>query len=62
MPTAERPPPPRDPWPLIGWSSLVGIVAVAAILGFLVLSRYQQNGPPLSTWGMACAWMGVGVS
>jgi cytochrome c553 len=48
-----------DPWPLIGWSSLLGIVAVAAVLGFLVLSRYQQNGPPLSTWGALCRGLGL---
>jgi cytochrome c553 len=49
----------RDPWPLIGWTSLVSIVAVAAVLGFLVLSRYQQNGPPLGTWGALCRGLGL---
>ena len=48
-----------DPWPLIGWSGLVAIVAIAGILGFMVLSRYQQNGPNLSTWGAICRGLGI---
>jgi cytochrome c553 len=48
-----------DPWPLIGWSSLVIIVAVAGVLGFLVLSRYQQNGPVLGSWAAICRGLGL---
>jgi cytochrome c553 len=48
-----------DPWPLIGWSSLVVIVAIAGILGFLLLSRYQQNGPVLGTWVAICRSLGL---
>jgi cytochrome c553 len=59
MPDEHDTPGRGDPWPLIGWSSLVGIVAVAGVLGFLVLSRYQQNGPPLSTWGALCRGLGL---
>ena len=39
-----------NPWPRIGWWSTAGLLAVALILGFIVLGREQQNGPTLGTW------------
>lgn len=50
---------PGDPWPLIGWSSLAVIVAVAGILSFMVVSRYQQNGPEFGTWRAICRGLGL---
>src|SRR5258707_4694523 len=47
-----------NPWRRIGWSLAAGLVLVSAVLGFLVLSREQQNGPPLSPWAAICAGLG----
>jgi cytochrome c553 len=49
----------RDPWPWIGWSSVGGLVVVSAILGFVVLPRYQQNGPTFDIWEAICRGLGV---
>jgi hypothetical protein len=35
-----------NPWARIGWLTVTGLVAVAAVLGFGVLGREQQNGRP----------------
>jgi cytochrome c553 len=48
-----------NPWPRIGWWSTAGLLAVAVILGFIVLSREQQNGPPLGTWTAICRALGI---
>jgi cytochrome c553 len=48
-----------SPWPRIGWSALAGMVAVSGVLGFLVLARYQQNGPALGVWGAICRAVGL---
>ena len=39
-----------NPWPQIGWWAAISVLTVSVILGFLVLSRFQQNGPALDTW------------
>jgi len=49
----------NNPWVLIGWLSAVGLVAVAAVLGFGVLGREQQNGRPLDLWAGICRGLGV---
>jgi hypothetical protein len=36
-------------WPRIAWSSLAAVVVISVVLGFVILSRYQQNGPTLGT-------------
>jgi len=46
-------------WPRIGWWSTGGLLAVAVILGFVVLGREQQNGPALGTWTAICRALGV---
>jgi cytochrome c553 len=46
-------------WPRIGWWSSAGLLAVAVILGFIVLGREQQNGPPLGTWTAICRALGI---
>ena len=48
-----------NPWVLIGWLTASGLVTVAVILGFAVLGREQQNGPPLSPWAAICRGLGL---
>jgi len=48
-----------NPWPRIGWATLAGMVVVSGVLGFVVLSRYQQNGPALGVWGAICRAVGL---
>src|ERR1700726_4342991 len=48
-----------NPWPRIGWWSTAGLLAVAVILGFVVLGREQQNGPTLRTWTAICRGLGI---
>jgi cytochrome c553 len=48
-----------NPWPRIGWLSLVVLVGIALALGFLVLDRYQQNDPTLGLWGAICRGLGI---
>jgi hypothetical protein len=46
-------------WPRIGWSSAAVLVSVSFVLGFVVLARYQQNGPTLDTWNAICRAIGI---
>jgi cytochrome c553 len=48
-----------NPWPRIGWWSAAALVGVSFILGFVVLGRYQQNGPTLDTWTAICRAIGL---
>ena len=48
-----------NPWVLIGWLSAAGLVAVGAVLGFVVLGREQQNDRPLGVWAGICRGLGV---
>jgi cytochrome c553 len=48
-----------DPWPWIGWLSVGGLVVVSAILGFVVMPRYQQNGPTFDIWNAICRGLGI---
>jgi cytochrome c553 len=49
----------HNPWPTIGWGMLAGVVAVSSVLGFGVLSRYQENGPTLGLWAAICRGLGI---
>src|SRR5262249_11143436 len=49
----------KNPWPRIGWWSIAGLLAVAAVLGFVVLGRDQQNSPTLETWSAICRALGI---
>jgi cytochrome c553 len=48
-----------NPWPMIGWSSALLMVAVSVVLGFVVLPRYQLNGPVLDPWSAICTALGL---
>ena len=48
-----------NPWPRIGWWSAAALVGVSFVLGFVVLGRYQQNGPTLDTWNAICRAIGI---
>jgi cytochrome c553 len=48
-----------NPWPRIGWWSAAALVGVSFVLGFIVLGRYQQNGPTLDTWSAICRAIGL---
>jgi cytochrome c553 len=48
-----------NPWPLIGWATMAVLIVVSAVLGFVVLSAYQQNGPELGVWGAICRGLGL---
>lgn len=49
----------NNPWVMIGWVSAAGLLAVGMLLGFVVLSRQQQNGPPLGPWSAVCSALGI---
>jgi cytochrome c553 len=48
-----------NPWPSIGWVSVAVLVGISVVLGFAVLSRYQQNDPALGLWGAICRGLGI---
>ncbi len=48
-----------NPWPRIGWLSAATLLCVSAVLGFIVLGRYQENGPTLDTWSAICRAIGI---
>jgi cytochrome c553 len=48
-----------NPWPRIAWGILAGTIVLAAVLGFGILSRYQQNAPTLDLWSAICRGLGI---
>ena len=46
-------------WPQIGWWSTAVLISISFVLGFVVLARYQQNGPELDTWNAICRAIGI---
>jgi cytochrome c553 len=48
-----------NPWPRSGGWSAVTLVGFSVVLGFVVLARYQQNGPTLDTWSAICRAIGL---
>jgi cytochrome c553 len=48
-----------NPWPRIGWISFAVIVFTSSLLGFVVLSRYQENSETLDIWGAICRGLGI---
>jgi len=50
---------PRNPWRWIGWLTAAITISLALVLGLVVLSPYQQNGPRLDTWAAICRSLGI---
>ena len=48
-----------DPWPRIAWGSMAVVFIVSFLIGFLVLGRFQQNGPTLGAWTAFCRAIGL---
>jgi cytochrome c553 len=49
----------NNPWPRIAWGSMAVVFIVSFLIGFVVLGRYQQNGPALTTWAGFCRAVGL---
>lgn len=48
-----------NPWPRFSWWFTAAILIVSMVLGFVVLGRYQQNGPALDLWTAICRAAGL---
>ncbi|MBV8242185.1 MAG: cytochrome c4 [Hyphomicrobiales bacterium] len=48
-----------NPWPKIGWGVAAAVLVVSVVLGFGLLSRYQQNAPTLDLWSAICRGLGI---
>ncbi len=46
-------------WSRIAWGSIAVVCIVSFLLGFLVLGRFQQNGPTLGAWDAFCRALGI---
>jgi cytochrome c553 len=55
----QDPPNLDNPWPRIGWWFTAALVSVSIVLGFVVLARYQLDGPTLDTWNAICRAIGI---
>jgi cytochrome c553 len=49
----------NDPWPRIAWGTMAMVFIVSFLIGFVVLGRFQQNGPALGTWAAFCRAVGL---
>ena len=45
--------------PRVAWSSLAAVVGISVVLGFVILSPFQQNGPTLGAWAAICRSLGI---
>lgn len=50
---------PSNPWPRIAWGSMTVVCVASFLIGFLVLGRFQQNGPTLGGWTAFCRAIGL---
>ena len=50
---------PAHPWPRGAWRALVVVLVISFFLGFIVLSRYQQNSEPLGFLASICRGLGI---
>jgi cytochrome c553 len=48
-----------DPWPGIAWGTVAALFIASFLIGFLVLSRFQQNGSRLGSWAALCRAIGI---
>jgi cytochrome c553 len=55
----QGPPKPGYSWPRIAWGSMTGVFVISFLIGFLVLGRFQQNGPTLGSWAAFCRAIGL---
>jgi cytochrome c553 len=46
-------------WDRIAWGMTAGVVIGSFLIGFVVLGRYQQNGPTLGLWASMCRALGL---
>jgi cytochrome c553 len=46
-------------WDRIAWGTIAVVVIVSFLIGFVVLGRYQQNGPTLGLWASMCRALGL---
>ncbi len=49
----------NHPWSGIAWGTIAVVCIVSFLLGFLVLGRFQVNGPTLGTWAAICRAIGL---
>ncbi len=49
----------KDPWPRIAWGTMAVVFIVSFLIGFIVLGRFQQDGPTLGTWAAFCRAVGL---
>jgi cytochrome c553 len=47
------------PWSGIAWGTVAVVCVVSFLLGFLVLGRFQVDGPRLGTWDALCRAIGL---
>jgi cytochrome c553 len=59
MALEERPFKPLNSWRWIGWLTVAAVSTVSVVLGLLILSPYQLNGPRLDTWSAICRSLGI---
>lgn len=50
---------PHNPWPRFSWWFTAALLVVSVVLGFVVLGRYQPNGPTLDFWAAICRAAGL---
>jgi cytochrome c553 len=48
-----------NPWPRIAWGTVAVMFIASFLIGFLVLGRFQQNGPTLGGWAAFCRAIGI---
>jgi cytochrome c553 len=49
----------NNPWPRIAWGTVAAVFIASFLIGFLVLGRFQQNGPMLGGWAALCRAIGI---
>ena len=49
----------KNRWDRIAWGTMAAVVIVSFLIGFVVLGRYQQNGPTLGLWESMCRALGL---
>ncbi|MGO9995795.1 MAG: c-type cytochrome [Steroidobacteraceae bacterium] len=49
----------NNPWSRIAWGSTAAVFIASFLIGFVVLGRFQVNGPRLGTWAAICRAIGL---